>query len=88
MPSDNVSSAYNPESRPSTKRIHLFIVTDLKWISVEFHGGGVFGIDVRLRERYLPNRDAISRDHVPTEPCLHRSDEQQIWKIMTRWASG
>lgn len=66
----------------------MFIVTDLKWISVEFHGAGVFGIDVRLREQHLPNRDAISRDHVPTEPCLHRSDEQPVWKIMTRWASG
>lgn len=65
IPSDNVSSAYNPENRPSTKTIHLiFIVTDLKWISVEFHGGGVFGKDVRLREQRLPNRDIISRDPI------------------------
>lgn len=63
--SDNVSSPYSPENRPSTKRIHLiFIVTDLKWISVEFHDGGVFGIDVRLREQHLPNRDIKPRDHI------------------------
>lgn len=65
IPSDNVCSAYNPENSPSTKGIHLmFIVTDLKWISVEFHGGGVFGKDVRLREQRLPNRDTISRDYL------------------------
>ena len=50
----------------------MFIVTDLKWISVEFHDAGVFGIDVRLREQHLPNRDIMSHDHIQPsrEPTL------------------